>query len=278
MAKNKIIVHCLVKNEENFIWYALKSVLPYVDKIMVWDTGSDDKTVEIVKSINSPKIDFKEVGTVDSSEFTEVRNKMLKETDKNEYHWLLILDGDEIWKARDLEAFIQRANVETPDAVVVRTINLVGDIYHHLPQSAGKYSIQGKHGHLGLRLINLGLPNLVVDFPYGGETYQTNGVNLQDLPADNLKVWSGLSYFHATHLVRSSADRRTLKRSFKRKYELGEKINTAELPKVFFQNHPVLVPDVTKPMSMWFWVMALLQTFPKRLRRKYFASKKSGYI
>ena len=58
---NKIIVHCLVANEERFVWYALQSVLPYVDQVMVWDTGSTDKTVEIIKAIKSPKIIFKEL-------------------------------------------------------------------------------------------------------------------------------------------------------------------------------------------------------------------------
>ncbi|MBU1256082.1 hypothetical protein KKA49_00135 [Patescibacteria group bacterium] len=56
MTRIKIIVHCLVKNEERFIWYAIKSVLPFVDKIMVWDTGSTDKTIQIIKSIKSKKI------------------------------------------------------------------------------------------------------------------------------------------------------------------------------------------------------------------------------
>jgi len=56
MKKFKIVVHCLVKNEENFIWYAINSVLPFVDKIMIWDNDSTDKTIEIIKSIHSPKI------------------------------------------------------------------------------------------------------------------------------------------------------------------------------------------------------------------------------
>jgi len=94
MAKAKIIVHCLIKNEENFIWYALNSVLPYVAKIMVWDTGSKDKTIEIVKLINSPKIEFQEVHSINAKEHPQMRNKMLEATDKTKYRWLMILDGD----------------------------------------------------------------------------------------------------------------------------------------------------------------------------------------
>ena len=46
-----ITAHCLIKNEENFVWYAIKSVVDFVDKIIVFDTGSTDKTVELIKKL-----------------------------------------------------------------------------------------------------------------------------------------------------------------------------------------------------------------------------------
>lgn len=257
MRKNKIVVHCLVKNEENFIWYALQSVLPFVDKIMVWDTGSEDKTVKIIKSIKSPKIEFKEKGSVDSIGHTHVRQKMLDKTDKKKYRWLLILDGDEVWGEKELVAMISEANRKLPSAVIVRTINFVGDIYHQMPESEGKYEIAGHKGHLNIRLINLDLPNLKVENPHGGQTYTTNGVALQKLPKTKLFYSSDLFYFHSTHLQRSSRDKVTLKRSFKRKYELGEKILQKDLPKIFFSKHPSIVPDVTRRMNLTAWARCL---------------------
>ena len=47
----KVWAHTLVKNEERYIWYAVMSVIDWVDKILIWDTGSTDKTVEIIKEI-----------------------------------------------------------------------------------------------------------------------------------------------------------------------------------------------------------------------------------
>ena len=44
-----LTVHCIVKNEERWIWYSLMSVLEHSDKIIVYDTGSSDKTIEIIK-------------------------------------------------------------------------------------------------------------------------------------------------------------------------------------------------------------------------------------
>ena len=86
-----IWANTIVNNEENFIWFAIMSVLDYVDKILVWDTGSTDKTVEVIKTINSNKLKFKEVGKVDPMEFTKMRQKMLEES---KCDWILILDGD----------------------------------------------------------------------------------------------------------------------------------------------------------------------------------------
>ena len=95
----KIVAHCLVKNEENWIWYSLMSILDYVDEIMVWDTGSTDKT-EIIKSIKNSKIKFKQVIQNNVFEFTKLRNEMLDETKTD---WLMILDGDEIWPQQTIK-------------------------------------------------------------------------------------------------------------------------------------------------------------------------------
>src|SRR3989338_7015752 len=93
----KIFANTIVNNEENFIWFAIMSVVDYVDKILVWDTGSTDKTVELVKGIRETKgdkVEFREVGVVDKHEFTKMRQMML---DESKCDWILILDGDEVW-------------------------------------------------------------------------------------------------------------------------------------------------------------------------------------
>jgi hypothetical protein len=39
--KMKIWAHVVCQNEENYIWFALMSVVSHVDKIIVRDTGSE---------------------------------------------------------------------------------------------------------------------------------------------------------------------------------------------------------------------------------------------
>ena len=51
-----IWAHTLVKNEERFVWFAINSVIDYVDEMRVWDNGSSDSTVKIIKSIKNSKI------------------------------------------------------------------------------------------------------------------------------------------------------------------------------------------------------------------------------
>ena len=55
MKKNKktISLCMIVKNEERFLSNCLESVENFVDEIIVVDTGSADKTIEIARSFNS---------------------------------------------------------------------------------------------------------------------------------------------------------------------------------------------------------------------------------
>lgn len=276
MKRSKIIVHCLVRNEENFIWYALNSVLPYVDKLLVWDTGSDDKTVEIIKSIKDSKISFKEVGVVNQDSFTDIRNKMLSETDKDKFDWLMLLDGDEVWPERSIKKVIKNIedNQDT-QAFFVKTYNVVGDIYHRQPDSAGKYHIKDKKGHLSVRFINLKkIPNLNVSLPHGQQGYFSGNKLIQDLP----KVrFVDTFYIHTTHLDRSSQDKKTLKRGFKKKYELGIKINSSDIPQVFYKKIPSFVPVVNRPRGLITYLKCLFFTPLKYFKRQFTNTSKSGY-
>lgn len=276
MTRPKIVVHLLIKNEERFIWYAINSVLPHVDQIMVWDTGSTDDTLKIVESIKSDKIKLKKLSSVDALSHTATRQKMLDETDKKKFDWLMILDGDEIWPDDTFDQIYLAMENNQTNAIAVHTINFVGDIYHKLPESAGQYNIAGVKGHLNLRFMRLNLPALNVVNPHGGQTYVSRGIALQSQEYPKVVVLSA-AYFHATHLIRSRNDRETLKRFFKRKYELGPTIKKSELPQVFFMSHPQSVPSVTAKMSLNIWLLSLVETPFRRLRRLLFPIV-SGYI
>ncbi len=83
----------IVKNEEENLGRCLKSVQDLVDEIIVVDTGSTDKTVEIAKEYGAKVHYFKWC-----NDFSAARNESLKYASKN---WILIMDGDDEFCSED---------------------------------------------------------------------------------------------------------------------------------------------------------------------------------
>jgi len=280
MKTPKIIVHCLVKNEARFIWYSINSVLPYVDKIMVWDTGSTDKTVQIIKSIKSKKTHFKQLNSITATQFPRVRQQMLKATPKD-YTWVMILDGDEVWPQDSIKKVTHFCHRHPEyESIVIRTNNLVGDIYHRLPEPFGHYHLAGITGHLSLRFMNRKtIPGLNAKNPHGQQGYFDSQNNLiQNRHPAKIKFLN-VHYHHATHLSRSlscSQDTSVIKRASKFKYQLGESIPKNQIPQIFFKPHSSLVPDVTRKAPLSFWVISALLT-PLKAINKILKPPKSGY-
>lgn len=247
--------HMIVRNEDCFVRYAIESVLPFIDQLIIYDTGSTDKTVEIIQSIKSDKIFFEKKGKVTPEELVTLRREQIAGT-KTEF--FLIIDGDEIWPEKNIEKFIKEID-ESPRekiAFFCRTRNCVGDIYHYLPEDAGKYSLAGKIGHLNIRAYRK-IPELSISGSYPLEYYSVAGKNINNL--DDSLQFVDTWYLHTTNLNRSSrndpvANRKNIK------YELGIKMKTGEIPEVLTKSE---LPK--RDSGYLFW--AILETPLKRLRR-----------
>jgi len=77
----------IVKNEERFLAQCLESAKDAVDEIVVVDTGSTDRTMEIAKSYGAAVIE-----RLWRDDFAWARNQALEAATKR---WILILDADE---------------------------------------------------------------------------------------------------------------------------------------------------------------------------------------
>ena len=275
----KITAHCLVKNEEKWIWYALVSVIDYVDEIMVWDTGSTDKTVEIIKTISSPKIKFKQAGPVDPNSFTQIRQAMVQQTTGN---WLMILDGDEIWPQQAINKtskLIKSNKIQNLEYLIHPYYDLLGDVYHYQEPSGGKYHIDKYSGHITIRFFNLSfLPGLHFGKPHGQQgIFDQNQTLIQDRLPHKYKFMDDCGYLHATHLHRSPDDTNVMRRNFKFKYEVGLKLpENFAYPVSFYLPHPPEVISAWKPAGPLFWLRAGWQTPLKWVRRNFFPLP-SGY-
>lgn len=85
---NTTLSVCIIaKNEEKTISKAIKSVKDFADEVILLDTGSTDKTIEIAQKENIKVFNYK----WDNS-FANARNEVLKYSNMD---WVLMLDADE---------------------------------------------------------------------------------------------------------------------------------------------------------------------------------------
>ena len=234
----KITAHCLVKNEENFIWYSIKSIIDYVDYVIVYDTGSTDDTVKIIRELIKEypeKIIFEEKGECDKKRHTELRQKMLERTATE---WFMILDGDEVWTNRGVEEAINIINSNEKLECLIAPFHLcVGDIYHEYYKKRN-FEIFSKKGFFSPRFMRIG--NVLWGGDYGADTLYNKKREL--FFNEENSVFLKNKYWHLTHLERSSKDSEDYSsgenRAGKRRltyFLIGKKINDG-IPEVFGQN------------------------------------------
>lgn len=260
-----IWAHTIVCNEDKFVWFAIMSVIDYVDKVMVWDTGSTDDTVKIIQEIQKLKGDkilFKEVGPVDRNGLTMMRQRMLEETDAD---WFILVDGDEVWWDDSIKKLVEAIKEQgnKKDAIVVPFYNPLGDIYHYQDESASRYQIANRKGNFQVRAINKKIPGLHVKNSYPLEGYYNNrGQIVQE--SDKLLLLDA-PYFHATHLRRSSE----LRKYNKYKFELGKHFSrNFKYPEIFFRDRPSFIPSALVKRSKIYVINSLLRAPLIHIKRK----------
>lgn len=255
-----ITAHCVIKNEEVYIRYAIQSVIDFVDCVLVYDTGSTDATVEIVKELAHQypeKIIFEEKGECDKQRHTELRQEMIEKT-KTE--WFMILDGDEVWTKRALEEAVyiirKKAGVE---CIMTPFYLCVGDIYHE-SRKKGQIEMLGKKDFFYPRFIKI-----TRGVHWEGDYNKDTLLNSKDeifFNKENSMIMDS-HYWHMTHLKRSSSDDNEYSsggtRYSKRVltyFLIGKKIRE-QVPEVFVQDnekmHRLKTGDALKNFFLLFF-------------------------
>ena len=115
--KSTLSLCMIVKNEEKHLVKCLKSVRDVVDEMIIVDTGSTDKTIDIARVFGAKVFDFPWTG-----DFSAARNHSLAQATGD---WILVLDADEVISARDfdeLKALIRKRS-SSPVAYSIVTRN-----------------------------------------------------------------------------------------------------------------------------------------------------------
>ena len=98
----------ITKNEEKYLEQCINSVKDIADEIIIVDTGSTDKTIEIAKKYNAKIFNFKWI-----DDFSAARNESISHATKD---WVLVLDADEILDEEGIDTIKEIINGKENDA------------------------------------------------------------------------------------------------------------------------------------------------------------------
>ncbi len=244
----EITVHMVVKNEDQWIWFAIMSVIEYVERILIFDTGSVDNTVEVIRTImDKPqyknKIYFEEIGKVSVQDFYKVRQRQIDMTDTD---YMMVVDGDEIWWKEGMEELQEIIDKHSPMCIATKFFMPAGDLYHYRDFNRELYSVAGVNGSISTRVISMNIPGLVCGGDYGVEGYHGRNGSIADYKNYEYKVMEHF-YFHCSKLRRSSAIWGDESIKYRRKkitdewdYEFPKDYH---YPEVFYLPRPPIVPN-----------------------------------
>jgi glycosyltransferase involved in cell wall biosynthesis len=181
----------MVLNEERFVRSAILSVLPIAAQVLVYDTGSTDRTLDEVASIQSDKIVIVKKPMPGPGDLSRYHTEMIEQT-KTE--WFMMADGDEIY----------------PDYAIQR----IRQEMERIPANIHRILIERRHF--------IGSFNFLVPTHAVGRIYRTDrilwhgdyGVQTPYLKGDpkasfdpvSLRFTKDIFFFHCHNLSRSSKD------------------------------------------------------------------------
>lgn len=245
-----LTAHMIVKNEDKWVWFAIMSVIEYVDRMIIFDNGSSDKTVSIIRYIiqNSQygyKIFFQEKGETEEEKFWKLRQEQI---DLTETDYMLVVDGDEIWWNKSAIELRKILDDEYPELVTTHFINCGGDIYHYRDSSRESYQIDGIKGAYTNRVFRMNIDGLHCGGCYGVEGYRDKAGN--DIQNNGRKnVFMKQPYLHMSVLTRSSIFKTNFKMASRKckllfqgtyDYAFPDDFN---YPEVLYAERPAFIAD-----------------------------------
>ncbi|MBQ2009391.1 MAG: glycosyltransferase family 2 protein, partial [Selenomonadaceae bacterium] len=128
----KISACYIVKNEQENIRHSIESLKNQYDELIVVDTGSEDGTVDVVRSLGGNVFTYKW-----QDDFAAARNFALAKATGD---WLIFLDADEYFSAAtagNLRRVLEMASPEV-DGMLVDMVNFdadTGEVQEHFYQA-----------------------------------------------------------------------------------------------------------------------------------------------
>lgn len=176
----KISLCMIVKNEEENIERCLASVKPFVDEMIVVDTGSTDQTISLCQAAGAQVQIFEW-----NNNFADARNYSL---DQATGDWILWMDADEVLEVSAEADWKERLAEETDHVLNVHLVNYIGE----LPDRNETYHI----AHTRLFRKGLGLRFLY----HIHETLNVEEIFAGEHALNKIKQHDGLTIHHYGYL------------------------------------------------------------------------------
>lgn len=139
----------IMKNEERWIAQCLKSVQGLVDEIVIVDTGSTDRSIEIAKSFGAKVYEH-----AWEDDFSKSRNRSL---DYATGEWILVLDADEVIATSDKEKIIQLIKNPPAPLIFLTQLNYIdcSETYGWVPNILTVPEAKDYPGYVESKLVRL---------------------------------------------------------------------------------------------------------------------------
>ena len=184
MKELTISINIMVYNEERCIERCINSVINLADEIIIVDTGSTDKTIDIIKHMNCSKI--KLYSHKWENDFSKIRNLMIEYSTKDiifqidAYEYLDILSENKniIYKN------INSSEVLSPKIIDYYDTEYIGEL-GRIFLNNGKYTYYGKI-HEELRYNNKKIATKKINLPIYHDGYLKEVVNKKEKGQRNI--------------------------------------------------------------------------------------------
>jgi len=143
---------CVVKNQDDYVYYAIKSVLPYVDRMVVFVNDGNDRTYQ--EAMRAGAEVYKKTG-----QLADLRNEA---ADMLNCDWVWWFDGDEVWpqesamKVRDVVSSYDK-DLDT-SILSVKLVRFVDDRFHWDGQT---HAMPRIYRHKDVKMYGKGFPACV---------------------------------------------------------------------------------------------------------------------
>ena len=191
MNKITLALCMIVKNEEEILSKTLPQFKKLFNEIHIVDTGSDDKTIDIIRSFDIEPKHFQW-----QNDFSAARNFSIKDAKSD---WIIWLDADEFMKEEDLSKLKEHISSNGAECYCIKALEC----------KEGEFN---PYGYLRRNKVFKNNAGLHFEREINEDIFNKNGVNVQAQKIDvNIYHWGGALALQESKERKEKKEKRNIK-------------------------------------------------------------------